>query len=137
MEKICSFFGHRTINTTTHLYEIATAEIIRAINNGCHIFYFGGYGDFDSLCHEIVTKIKMHTKQIRVPHPHGAALFCFFMLFVFCKFFEKLFRFAAVVNGSGCEIGIIGAYRNLPPLLFTAAVIYVSIINIITFREYR
>ena len=33
-------------------------EITKAVELGCRTFYFGGYGDFDALCHKIVTKIK-------------------------------------------------------------------------------
>ena len=57
-EKICSFFGHRDIEITDALYEKAFDEIIRALDAGCCVFYFGGYGAFDKLCYSIVTKIK-------------------------------------------------------------------------------
>ena len=57
-EKICSFFGHRNIEMTEQLYATTTAAILDAVNFGCRIFYFGGYGAFDGLCYRIVTKIK-------------------------------------------------------------------------------
>ena len=56
--KICSFFGHREIEITDSLYTTVTAEIFRAVDFGCRIFYFGGYGEFDRLCYRILTKIK-------------------------------------------------------------------------------
>lgn len=56
--KICSFFGHRDVEITDELYAITTAEILKSVDFGCRIFYFGGYGDFDTLCYQIVSKIK-------------------------------------------------------------------------------
>ena len=57
-EKICSFFGHRHIELTQDLYAITVAEIMKSVNFGCRVFYFGGFGKFDSLCYEIVTKLQ-------------------------------------------------------------------------------
>ena len=57
-DKICSFFGHRDVNITSELYATTTAEILKSVDFGCRVFYFGGYGDFDDLCYRIVTKIK-------------------------------------------------------------------------------
>ena len=48
-EKICSFFGHRTVTVTEELYAITTAEIWKAVALGCRTFYFGGFGEFDAL----------------------------------------------------------------------------------------
>ena len=56
--RICSFFGHRNIETTDELYATIAAEIMKSVNFGCRIFYFGGYGEFDELCYKIVTKLK-------------------------------------------------------------------------------
>ena len=58
MINICSFFGHRDVEITDDLIKRTTNEIEAAINDGCRTFYFGGYSDFDSLCHKIVTSIK-------------------------------------------------------------------------------
>ena len=55
---ICSFFGHRSIDLTDELYEAVYREIKAQIEAGCRIFYFGGYGEFDSLCYDIVTRLK-------------------------------------------------------------------------------
>ena len=65
-EKICSFFGHRDIDITDRLYAITFAEITRAIKLGCRTFYFGGFGAFDDLCREIVTKIKDESPALKI-----------------------------------------------------------------------
>ena len=65
-KKICSFFGHREIEITEELYATTTAEIMKAVSLGCRIFYFGGYGEFDSLCYEIVSKLKNEFDIMRV-----------------------------------------------------------------------
>ena len=65
-EKICSFFGHRDIGETDKLKTVLSTEILRAIEFGCRIFYFGGYGDFDSFCYEIVTKIKNENQNLNL-----------------------------------------------------------------------
>ena len=65
-EKICSFFGHRKIDMTDRLYTVITAEIMKAIEMGCHTFYFGGYGDFDDICYNIVTKIKDKNTELKI-----------------------------------------------------------------------
>lgn len=57
-DKICSFFGHRTVQITQELYATLTAEILKSVDLGCRVFYFGGFGDFDGLCYEIVTKMQ-------------------------------------------------------------------------------
>ena len=63
---ICSFFGHRNVEITKELYARTTAEILKSVDLGCRIFYFGGYGDFDALCYEIVTKIKEETQELEL-----------------------------------------------------------------------
>ena len=57
-EKICSFFGHREIEITDKLRADIQKSVEQAIECGCTVFYFGGYGDFDELCRRIVSKIK-------------------------------------------------------------------------------
>ena len=66
MDKICSFFGHRDVEFTDVLYATATAEIMKSVDFGCRIFYFGGYGDFDALCYKIVTKIKRENPELNI-----------------------------------------------------------------------
>ena len=65
-EKICSFFGHREVDITNRLCSITSAEIKRAIELGFRIFYFGGYGAFDSLCHKIVTQISIENPELKI-----------------------------------------------------------------------
>ena len=57
-EKICSFFAHRDVTVTDQLYATTTAEILKAVDFGCRIFYFGEFGDFDDLCYNIVGVVK-------------------------------------------------------------------------------
>ena len=57
-KKICSCFGHREIQLTEKLYATTTAAIMRAIKQGCRVFFFGGFGEFDRLCYQIVTKLR-------------------------------------------------------------------------------
>ncbi|MBQ8352091.1 MAG: hypothetical protein IJY20_08645 [Clostridia bacterium] len=65
-EKICSFFGHRDVLIHDQLYELTATAIMRAIYIGCRTFYFGGYGDFDKLCHKIVTNIQNQTPSLHI-----------------------------------------------------------------------
>ncbi len=65
-DKICCFFGHRTIQVTEKLYATTTAEILKSVNLGCRVFYFGGYGEFDELCYKIVSKIKKENPTLNI-----------------------------------------------------------------------
>ncbi|MBE6599735.1 MAG: DUF1273 domain-containing protein [Ruminococcaceae bacterium] len=65
-EKICSFFGHRDVDITDRLCAKTTAEITKAVERGCRTFYFGGYGAFDDLCLQIVTKIKNENSELKI-----------------------------------------------------------------------
>ena len=65
-EKICSFFGHRSINITNPLYDLTASEITKAVSLGFNTFYFGGYGDFDELCYKIVTKIGYERPELKI-----------------------------------------------------------------------
>ena len=65
-EMICSFFGHRDIPITDRLFDLSVAEITRAVKDGYRTFYFGGYGDFDTLCYQIVTKIKNENPALQI-----------------------------------------------------------------------
>ena len=69
-EKTCCFFGHRTINETDELRE-RLSEIIEKliIENSVDTFLFGSKSRFNSLCLELVTKIKEkypHIKRVYV-----------------------------------------------------------------------
>ena len=66
----CCFFGHRTINETEELKTKLYQTIERLITNEkVDTFLFGSKSRFDSLCLELVTKIKEkypHIKRIYV-----------------------------------------------------------------------
>ena len=63
---ICSFFGHRHIELTNELYATAAAEILRSVDLGCRVFYFGGYSEFDELCYKIVNDIKEKSPELNI-----------------------------------------------------------------------
>ena len=64
---ICSFFGHRDVTVTEELCARVTEAVRYAVDRlDCRIFYFGGYGDFDDLCYEIVTKIKENEPSLGI-----------------------------------------------------------------------
>ncbi len=64
--KICSFFGHRDVEITESLYATTVAEIKKSVDFGCRTFYFGGYGDFDDLCYEIVSQIREEQPDLEI-----------------------------------------------------------------------
>ena len=64
--KKCSFFGHREIEITEEIYTTTAAEILRSVDLGCRVFYFGGFGDFDKLCYDIVSRIKKETPELHI-----------------------------------------------------------------------
>ena len=70
-DKICSVFGHRDVEVTKELYMATTDAIERALDFGCRVFYFGGYGDFDELCYQIVSDI-----QTKRPALHIQRVYC-------------------------------------------------------------
>ena len=70
IEKTCCFFGHRTINETEELKGklYKTIESL-VVNENVDTFLFGSKSRFDSLCLELVTKLKdkyPHIKRIYV-----------------------------------------------------------------------
>ena len=64
--KICCFFGHWETQVTDELYNATKKEFIKAITFGCRTFLFGGFGRFDDLCYEIVTKIKNEEPELKL-----------------------------------------------------------------------
>lgn len=69
-ENTCCFFGHRTINETEELKAklYKTVESL-VVNENVDTFLFGSKSRFDSLCLELVTKLKEkypHIKRIYV-----------------------------------------------------------------------
>ena len=73
MGKICSFFGHRSIEITDDLSAMTATEITKSVDLGCRVFYFGGYGDFDALCYKIVTKLKEETPALNIKRVYCVA----------------------------------------------------------------
>ena len=70
LENTCCFFGHRTINETEEL-RLQLNEIIENLIADKHVdtFLFGSKSRFNSLCLEVVTKLKEkypHIKRIYV-----------------------------------------------------------------------
>ena len=69
-ENTCCFFGHRTINETEELRMKITEAVERMIiYENVDTFLFGSKSQFDSLCLELVTKLKEkypHVKRIYV-----------------------------------------------------------------------
>lgn len=69
-EKTCSFFGHRTINESEELKSKLNGIIEKLIlDKNVDIFLFGSKSRFNSLCLEMVTKLKEkypHIKRIYV-----------------------------------------------------------------------
>ena len=67
----CAVFGHSEIEVTYELKVSLKDTFIDLIaNKNVGIFYFGGFGEFDKLCWEIVTELKQtmfpHIKRIYV-----------------------------------------------------------------------
>lgn len=63
--KSCSVFGHREIEITQNLKEkikLTFEELIKKEN--VKYFYFGGFGEFDNLCWEIVSDLKKQYPDI-------------------------------------------------------------------------
>ena len=58
MSKKCCFIGHRKIQATETLIKKLDYCLQGLIDNGVRIFLFGSKSQFDSLCHERVTKFK-------------------------------------------------------------------------------
>ena len=65
MERCCSVFGHKKIIITNKLKERLKIlfEYLIVFQN-VTIFYFGGFGDFDELCWQIVSQLKQKYNNI-------------------------------------------------------------------------
>ena len=86
-QKICAFFGHREIEKTNELYQKTYDEIVKVINLGCVNFYFGGYGEFDELCYQIVSKIKLSNPNLNITRTYCVSQEKF--LYKKVRFFNK------------------------------------------------
>lgn len=65
-ENTCCFFGHRTIAETDELRKKITEAVERLITDKrVDTFLFGSKSQFDSLCLEVVTKLKEKYPQVK------------------------------------------------------------------------
>ena len=82
-EKTCAFFGHRNIEDKALLFT-KILEIIENLikNQNFAQFLFGGYGEFDELCHCAVT-------ALREKYPLIKRVFCYSNEKEFCKLKSK------------------------------------------------
>jgi len=65
MTKICAVFGHSTIELTKELEKLVFETCDELIKQGCKFFYFGGFGEFDALCHKVVSELKKIHIQVK------------------------------------------------------------------------
>ena len=66
MDKICSFFGHRQIMNAEELRKMVTFLVERLIEEkGYAIFLFGGFGEFDELCYNIISRLKVKYPKLK------------------------------------------------------------------------
>ena len=65
----CSVFGHSEIEITKELEGKLIATFEDLIKQGCKYFYFGGFSEFDDLCHKVISKLK-------ITYPHIQRIFC-------------------------------------------------------------
>ena len=69
--KSCCFFGHRDVSDIDSIKEQVKSVVTEIIENeGFDTFYFGGLGDFDDLCFEVLHSLKEK-------YPHIRLVFCF------------------------------------------------------------
>ena len=65
--KICSFFGHREVVDKENVYNQVLKLVENLIvNEDFSIFLFGGYGEFDDLCRQCVSKLKEQYTDIEI-----------------------------------------------------------------------
>ena len=64
-KKSCSVFGHSKIEITENLKERLTLTFENLIaKENVKYFHFGGFGEFDDLCHSIITELKNEYPEI-------------------------------------------------------------------------
>lgn len=64
--KKCAIFGHRTIEVTNELKAIITDTLKNMIEKEFIFdFYFGGFGEFDNLCWQIVSNLRKSNTCVR------------------------------------------------------------------------
>ena len=62
--KICSAFGHREV--FENISERITTAVIKAVEQGCEIFYTGSMGEFDNLFSAAVRKVQKNYPYIKL-----------------------------------------------------------------------
>lgn len=68
---ICSFFGHSKIEVTDNLREKVEKEVERLVAAGVDRFLFGSKSEFNSLCYEVVSKVKEKKPNITRVYVRG------------------------------------------------------------------
>lgn len=71
-EKVCSCFGHFTVEITDDLIAMTSEAIDKAIEDGVRVFLFGGRSDFDDLVYDLVSKKKASDSSLNIKR-----IFCF------------------------------------------------------------
>ena len=71
MYKSCSFFGHREIEELQNVKSKLIDIIETLIKEDYRYFYFGGFGEFDDLCYQIVSEKKKK-------YPYIKRIFCLY-----------------------------------------------------------
>ena len=65
MSKKCCFIGHRKVEKAEDLVKRLDDCLQKLIDEGVRIFLFGSRSEFDTLCHERVTKFKEKYPEIQ------------------------------------------------------------------------
>lgn len=99
--KTCSIIGHRNIEITEELANKTRKIIIDLIQKGVSTFLFGSKSEFNSLCYEIITEIKIdfqHIKRVfvRAEYPFVSNEYVNYLL----EFYEDTFYFDKEGNSS-------------------------------------
>lgn len=64
-KKSCSVFGHSKIKITKELENNLKSTFKMLITQeNVKYFYFGGFGEFDDLCHSIITELKNEYPEV-------------------------------------------------------------------------
>ncbi len=66
---LCSIFGHRKIETDINLQELKNVLKNLISERNVDTFYFGGFSEFDDLCHSVISQLKNES-------PHIKRVFC-------------------------------------------------------------
>lgn len=65
MEHSACFIGHRIINDTPELRKRLRSILSELIEGGTTAFIFGDHSEFDSLCYDLVTELKVKNPAIK------------------------------------------------------------------------